>query len=146
MTAGGITGTERVTSRRSDDGRTEVVSVDARSTDGAPGDVTDLVIEAVSALGATLSTILYTDERNRPIRILVAVATNPSPIDPVEAACAEAARGLVQGLAVEFGLQARLNFALADHFGVELDETVAFLGAADADFVTGSTFDLRGAP
>ncbi|WP_437773388.1 hypothetical protein [Arthrobacter sp. KNU40] len=109
----------------------------------------DFVAGTVAGLLDRLRSKIYGDGAANVIR--VALVVEEPKIGSVEnralnAALGEASRGIAQSLARELGPSLRINSILCDQAVAELlAPTLSFLGSEAANFVTGSTIDLRSA-
>ena len=104
------------------------------------------IVERTVALIGELRELVLADS-DRVIRIAI-VVTAAAQDDDWRAAAAdglcEAVRGVVGSLTLEQGPRLRLNAVIAEAAEHdEVRETLVFLSSAEADFVAGSTFDLR---
>lgn len=84
----------------------------------------------------------------REIRVVIVVAeekqTAGSNEEQAAAAAAHAAvQGIVHSLTLELGKRVRLNAVSCGTGSRGLRQTLQFLGADDAQFIAGSTFDIR---
>ncbi len=105
------------------------------------------VVEKTIDVIARLRDILLGGSPPSATKIAVVVIVDEQP-DAWKAAAADGLcdglRGAVGALTLERGASLRLNLVLASAAATsELEETLAFLASPSANFVAGSTFDLR---
>ncbi|MGW3950262.1 hypothetical protein ACWEKM_04720 [Streptomyces sp. NPDC004752] len=77
-------------------------------------------------------------------RLIAVLVTEPpgGSVNPDVVATVESVRGAVLSLAVEQGPVVRLNIVVARQ-AADAAQALQYLASPDADYVTGSTFDLR---
>ncbi|MCQ8187806.1 hypothetical protein [Streptomyces rugosispiralis] len=77
-------------------------------------------------------------------RLIAVLVTEPpgGRANPDAVAAVESVRGAVLSLAVELGPAVRLNIVVARQ-AADAAQVLRYLASPDADYVTGSTFDLR---
>ena len=107
----------------------------------------DVVTERVVSILSRLRHLIYEQKQVTPLRIAVVVEEPPNGGAEVRAyrsALSEAARGICQSLAREIGPRIRINTVRCDNINrTTIDPTLHFLASSQADFLTGSTIDLR---
>jgi hypothetical protein len=106
--------------------------------------LTDSIAELFSSLRAHLCT---QPDAGSPKRVVI-VVEEPEGLSldqrAIRAAAGEAARGIAQALARERGPGLRINVIRCQEASADtLTPTLEFLASPAADFITGSTIDLR---